>query len=202
MTEIEKIAYTKYFIDKLANGINPLDNTPIPENELLNNIRISRCMFYVSDILRQVIENGGVQKKKSTPKIPFSISDEQLSRFPYSDQPMPVSRITEGVNSLIDTDIMKKLPYSDITDWLISIGVLKTVQTSEGKSVKRPTERAYQLGITLELRQGQYNSYYVVLYNRQAQELIIDNMQAILSYKSSKDEQSAPEAEGNAPDGC
>lgn len=29
MTEIEKIAYAKSFIDKLANGINPLDDTPI-----------------------------------------------------------------------------------------------------------------------------------------------------------------------------
>ena len=30
MTELEKITYAKSFIDKLANGINPLDDTPIP----------------------------------------------------------------------------------------------------------------------------------------------------------------------------
>ena len=28
MTELEKIAYAKSFIDKLANGINPLDDMP------------------------------------------------------------------------------------------------------------------------------------------------------------------------------
>ena len=60
MTELEKIEYTKAFIDKLANGINPLDDTPIPEGDIANNVRLSRCFFYVSDILRQVIENGGV----------------------------------------------------------------------------------------------------------------------------------------------
>ncbi len=27
MTDIEKLEYTKSFIDKLANGINPLDDT-------------------------------------------------------------------------------------------------------------------------------------------------------------------------------
>lgn len=28
MTESEKIAYAKSFIDKLANGINPIDDKP------------------------------------------------------------------------------------------------------------------------------------------------------------------------------
>ena len=32
MTELEKLVYTKSFIDKLANGINPLDDSTIPEN--------------------------------------------------------------------------------------------------------------------------------------------------------------------------
>ena len=64
MTELEKIEYTKGFVDKLAEGINPIDGTPIAEGDLLNNVRISRCMYYVSDILRRVIENGGIEGKK------------------------------------------------------------------------------------------------------------------------------------------
>lgn len=63
MTELEKIEYTKGFVDKLAEGINPIDGTPIAEGDLLNNVRISRCMYYVSDILRRVIENGGTESK-------------------------------------------------------------------------------------------------------------------------------------------
>ena len=51
MTELEKIAYAKSFIDKLANGINPLDDKPIPEGDIANNVRLSRCFFYVADIL-------------------------------------------------------------------------------------------------------------------------------------------------------
>ena len=47
MTELEKIAYAKSFIDKLANGINPLDDTPIPDDDIANNVRLSRCFFYV-----------------------------------------------------------------------------------------------------------------------------------------------------------
>lgn len=60
MTEIEKIAYAKSFIDKLANGVNPIDNSTIPDGDVVNNVRLSRCFFYVSDILRQIIDNGGI----------------------------------------------------------------------------------------------------------------------------------------------
>ena len=60
MTELEKIAYAKTYIEKLANGINPLTNQAVPDDDLINNVRISRCLFYVSDILRRIVENEGI----------------------------------------------------------------------------------------------------------------------------------------------
>ena len=64
MTELEKIAYAKSFIDKLANGINPLDNTPIPDDDIANNVRLSRCFFYVSSILQKEID----RERRKVPK--------------------------------------------------------------------------------------------------------------------------------------
>ena len=86
MTELEKIAYAKYFIDKLANGINPLDNTPIPDEDIANNVRLSRCFFYVSSILQKEIdrERRKVSREKKSERLPFSITPEQLERFEYS----------------------------------------------------------------------------------------------------------------------
>lgn len=46
MTEVEKIAYTRMYIEKLANGINPLTDQAVPDTDLINNVRISRCLFY------------------------------------------------------------------------------------------------------------------------------------------------------------
>ena len=45
MTEIEKITYAKTYIEKLANGINPLTDQPVPDSDSINNVRISRCFF-------------------------------------------------------------------------------------------------------------------------------------------------------------
>ena len=52
MTELEKIQRAKMYIDKMANGINPITDEQTVDDDTLNNVRVSRCLFYVSDILR------------------------------------------------------------------------------------------------------------------------------------------------------
>ena len=101
MTEIEKIEYAKSFIDKLANGINPLDGSTIKEDDIVNNVRISRCFFFVSDILRQVIENRTTPPERAVTK-QFSLTADQLKRFAYSEQPIPISEIAKRINALIE----------------------------------------------------------------------------------------------------
>lgn len=77
-----KIAYVKAFIDNLANGINPIDAQPVAEYGVVNNVRLTRCFCYVSDILRQVIENGGttLPKKKAMCRHHHKLGSSLLGR--------------------------------------------------------------------------------------------------------------------------
>ena len=59
MTEIEIIARAQMYLEKLANGVNPLTDTEVNETDVVNNVRISRCLFYVSGILKQIVDNKG-----------------------------------------------------------------------------------------------------------------------------------------------
>ena len=186
MTELEKIAYAKSFIDKLANGINPLDDTPIPDDDIANNIRLSRCFFYVSDILRQVYENGGVTKPKRTPKIPFAVTLEQLEKFEYSAEPIAVSEIAKRIYAMADNETMEKVSYRQINQWLLNIGMLYLHDFGGKKPVKRPTEEGNQIGITVETRMGRYGEYQVVLYNEDAQRFILDNLEAVAATEAKK----------------
>lgn len=186
MTEIEKIEYTKNFIDKLANGINPLDDTQIPDGDLLNNIRISRCMFYVSDILRQVIENNGFKKATNDKnKAPFSISDERLAEFQFSQEPIGISEFTKRINSLIDENIMKKLKITSITEWLVDTDILYN-EISNNKKHKRVTPKGASLGMSECIYQGQYGEYKKLLYNENAQHFIINNINSIIQNTDNK----------------
>ena len=145
MTELETIAHAKSYLEKMANGINPLTGEAVPETDLINQVRISRCLFFVSDILRKVIEQGGVRPPAKIQKIPFSISRETIDEFRFSDTPIPVSEITNRINALIDESNMKKLKYGSITGFLVDCGFLEVVIVSDGKTVKRPTEAGKKL---------------------------------------------------------
>lgn len=200
MTELEKIAYAKSFIDKLANGINPLDDTPIPDDDIANNVRLSRCFFYVSDILRQVYENGGVTKPTRIHKIPFSVSVEQLERFEYSSEPIPVSEIAKRIYAIADNENMEKVSYRQINQWLLNIGMLSLHDFGGRKPVRRPTEEGNQIGITVETRMGRYGEYQVVLYHEEAQRFILDNLDAIVATEVKKGksyEKATPDSEGS-----
>lgn len=186
MTELENIAYAKSFIDKLANGINPLDDAPIPDDDIVNNVRLSRCFFYVSDILRQVYENGGITKPKRSPKIPFSVTIEQLEKFEYSAEPIPVSEIAKRIYVMADNKNMEKISYRQINQWLLNIGMLYLHDFGGKKPVKRPTEEGYQIGIVVESRIGRYGEYEVVLYNEDAQRFILDNLEAVVATEAKK----------------
>ena len=173
MTEKEKMQYAKNYIDQLANGINPLNGEPIRDDDIVNNIHISRCLFYVSFVLQNSIEND---KNSSKNKLPFNISAEQLSKFQFSDDGITISEIVKRINNLVDLETFKKLQYTVISDWLVDIGMLEVITKSDGKHSKRPTKQGEDLGIKTEQKTGYNGPYVAVTYNREAQQFIIDNL--------------------------
>lgn len=48
MIDISKLRTAQDWIEKLANGINPLTLEPVKEDDIVNNVHISRCLFFVS----------------------------------------------------------------------------------------------------------------------------------------------------------
>ena len=188
MTELEKIAYAKSFIDKLANGINPIDDTPIPDGDIANNVRLSRCFFYVSDILRQVIDNGGTVTNQGAKvrKQEFYLSQNERARLLVSEKAVTVTEIANYLNSNINQETTKKITGASINDWLMSVGLLEIVKLQNGKQRKQPTVQGNEMGIFVDERNGQFGQYYVVLFASDAQQLIYDNIEAIVLFKQAK----------------
>ena len=181
MTELEKIAYAQTFIEKLANGINPLDDTPIPENDIANNVRLSRCFFFVSDILMQVCDNGGIGKVEKT--IPFSVTGEELLHFEFSQHGITASEIARRLSKVVKNPMMKSLSVPKLNQWLIEKGYLYESTDPQGKMRKMPTSRGQELGIFTERKMGRDGEYIAILFGERAQHFIIDNIRAILGNK-------------------
>lgn len=187
MTELEKIEYAKSFMDKLASGVNPLDDTPIPEGDIANNVRLSRCFFYVSDILRQVIENGGITPPVKQPRIvkeAFHLSEEAKAALKVTNTPLSVSEIADKLNDGIDEETTKRIAATTINGWLVELELLKVAELPNGKTRKKPTPTGNELGIFTEERTGQYGPYTAVLFSADAQRFIYDHIDAIVDYQN------------------
>ncbi len=188
MTELEKIKYAKSFIDKLANGVNPLDDSSIPDEDIVNHVRISRCFFYVSDILQQVIDNGGTSPTVSqkTKKEKFKLSEDVLSNLPISEEPLTIKEIANLLNRYIDQESMQKISPATINKWLLKLGFLEITYTANEKRKKIPTDQGLQIGIFAENRSNIYGPYTVVLFTASAQQFIYDNLDALLEKHKEK----------------
>ncbi|MDL2236609.1 hypothetical protein LJC56_02105 [Christensenellaceae bacterium OttesenSCG-928-K19] len=181
MSELEKLNRAKQYMDALANGIDPISGQDLPEDTTLNQVRLARCFFYVSDVLRRVIENGGevaAPRKKQTLK-PFSITQEQASGIAEAETPLPISHFCELVSTAVCGEGMKKLGYAKLTSWLVDRGYLVEI-VSGGKRKKRATEKGTALGILEEEREGQYGHYIHLLYSPAAQRFLLDHLHQIL----------------------
>ena len=182
MTDIEIIARAQMYLEKLANGIDPLTNKEVAENDVVNNVRISRCLHYVTGILKQITTTGSFEIQKSE----FTLSARQLERFAYSQTPLTVSEITKRLNELADPLQYNTLKNGVITEWLTESGMLTNVVINN-KSKKRVTNNGRNIGIISEQRVNQQGSTYeAISYNLNAQHFIIDNIHAVIELNRQK----------------
>jgi len=186
MDNLDTLQRAAHYMSQLANGIDPITERELPEDSALNNVRLSRCFFYVGDVLRQVIDNGGTVGKKvyvSRADLPaFALTPEQKARVELSDEPLFISRFTEKLNALIDESVMKKLNPKIFGTWLLEKGFLQKEIRSGNKS-RVPSAAGRQLGISSELRQTERGTYTALFYNREAQQFLLDHLEEILDVR-------------------
>ncbi len=190
MTDIETLQRAKMYLDKLANGIDPISDLKVSEDDCINQVRVSRCLFYVSDVLRRIIENGGLfEKSQKLKKKPFSITQEQLKDYPMATYPITVTEITQRINDLVDNENLTNLKAKSIISFLQQCDLITDEDSENGKQVKTPTKQGLEMGITRVERTSRYgNKYWVTVYNAEVQRIIIDNIDSIIEINNSKSE--------------
>ena len=198
MNDLEVMKRAKQYIESLAKGIDPISGNEVGENDVVNNVRVSRCLFYTAEVLQKVIDNGGeVQRErlKRSERAEFALTDEQSAALRPADDSLFISKVVNLINGQIDELTMKKLQAKTVNDWLMEHGLLKEIIIN-GKSHKNPTSEGEAVGITL-------HSYFSrdglplkgCFYSAEAQQFIFDNIDAIAAFAAEKNAQKAAEKE-------
>lgn len=176
MRDIKKTKIAKDWIFQLANGINPIDGTDLSDTDIVNNVHISRCLFYVADVMDFAIRK--MRKESRDEIIEFNIDAESLSKV-YIAEKTGMSSFVNEINKVIPEN-MKRASRNAILTWLVENGYLKIIVTDKGTKIKRPTEAGQSIGIVTEQMEGHNGTYVAVLYDANAQKFILDNISTII----------------------
>lgn len=180
------------YTSRLANGVNPLNNTRVSPNDVVSQEKIRAYLQYVEQILRKYRYdqlNPTVYRKKT---IPFSITREQLRNYQYFNEPVTASVICRAITDLAGVEGMQNMKAQDVSAWFLKEGYLKEIPYGT-KTAKVPTEKGETAGIYGSEEVNQANEAYIRLtYGPRAQELIIRNIdQVIGSYTRPVSKQNA-----------
>ena len=176
------------YIKRMAEGNHPVTNRPAEDDSVINNPNVIRRMYFIQEVLEQVKSNNGVivtKKKKGRLPFPFEV----LKEYRY-EKDKSISHIISQIGELVDNSEVKMISYKPITDWLKSADYLgEKIDMLSGKKTTIPTAKGEQLGIYMEERISMRgDSYQVVMYNKRAQEFLVENLEAILNGEIIEDE--------------
>lgn len=171
--DLTKLDVAIKYVERIADGCNPVNNSPFGEDDILNNPNIIRCMYFIKDILEEVRNNGGmiVRSKEKTTLAPFPI--EILDEFIYRED-MSITHVLNQIYEPISDLNVKKISVAKVTAALKEEGYLLNESNPEtGKTRKVPSAKGKELGIYMVEREYNGRIYQSVTYNQNAQEYVV-----------------------------
>ena len=120
------------------------------------------------------------RSKQHEKRNPFYITNEELQQIALSDTAIAVSELCRLITVAVGDESRGKLSAAKVAAWLVNKEFLKVITSADGKNKKMPTDAGRELGITVDHRTSVHGDYDVNLYDRQAQQFIVDNLTGIL----------------------
>lgn len=179
--DLNKLDVAIKYVQRIADGCNPVNNLPAEEDSVLSNPNVIRCMFFIKEVLEEVRRNKGVigSKKAKSRKEPFPF--EILKKFQYQED-KSIAHFLKQIYTQAEEINFKRIAPQIITNWLKKEGYLTMEYCQEvRKESTVPTEKGKALGIYTEVRTYSKNTYLAVIYNRNAQEFLVRNLKEIVN---------------------
>ena len=182
--DLMKLDVAIKYVERIADGCNPVDNIPLENNNVLNNPNVIRCMYFIKEVLEEVRNNDGIigNKKERPASIPFPV--EALDEFKYRED-QSITHVLNQIYEPVAEWNVKKISVVKVTTALKEEGYLLDEQNPEtGKARKVPSEKGKELGIYMVEREYNGRVYQSVTYNQNAQEYIVEMVRRMADSKN------------------
>ncbi len=209
MKELDKLRRAQLYMEQLSRGVNPLDGSPVGPEDVVQQVRISRCLTYVARVLGQEIARQEAAASVPSPdwgpphpaeteeapraprnwdpkpqKQPFALAYYKRAEFRLSQEPLYISEFADRLNALAADESRKKLTHQNIRDWLLFNELLYQTKNDQGRTQYLPTQAGKGIGILEEVRETEYGMKKSVRYSKQAQQYILDNLDAVIEFQA------------------
>ena len=178
--EQSKLDVAIKYVERIADGCNPVNNVPLENDDILNNPNIIRCMYFIKDVLEEVRRNGGMigGKGGKEPVLPFPI--EILDSFIYVEDKSITHVLNQIYEPIADMNV-KKVSVTKVTAALKEEGyLLDELNPETGKTRKVPSTKGKAVGIYMVEREYNGRMYESVTYNKNAQEYVVELMRKLV----------------------
>jgi len=183
---IADLKKSKDYIDKLVEGINPVNGKPISTREVIYDYKVSRQLEFLSEYIKNEIkrlENNEKTKKEDEDDelMEFELTDTELKKIELSEKPISLADVCNMLNHLRPSSKMRKLKAISAIEVLNAFGMIDRVRR---KII--PTDEGMKLGIQFKEFQSNGATLTKVLYSKEAQQFIIDHLKEITEINKTK----------------
>ena len=175
-SEFEKIAMAKSVLEKIAQGTNPANGEVIAGESFLNDPKLVRCFYFISEVLDRVLT--GLYKVKASE---FFITKEQKNRVKLPEGKIGVSTFSNCINRVIDLSLSKKLTGVELNRRLKQMGILGELKIDETKSRTVTNDKSKEFGFEMEHRIFKGLEYEMVVMNDQGKKYLLENLESIMT---------------------
>ena len=180
--DMNKLEVAMKYVERMADGKNPVKNIAVEDDSVLNNPNVIRCMYFIKDVLSAVKENGGIiaGKAPKAPKTPFPF--ECLSNFRYVED-TTISHFLAQLKKLAQDPNVESIKIKTVTGWLTLKGYLVYLQDKyTGKMQPEVTEAGTEFGLYMNERTSMRGeTYKSIVYTQKAQEFIVAHLEQIVN---------------------
>lgn len=176
----EDLFMLKENLEILADERDPQTGYRVEDTILRSsfNKRVLRDAASIIDLLLKIDFNP--QKTDKRKKYAFYIPQSERCNISISETPIPISVFAYALNDCVDAQKMKKIKASQITAWLMKEGYLSEID-NDGEMFKVLADKSSSIGISAEERTSKHgHTYKVNLYDKNAQQFIIDHLDDIV----------------------
>ena len=173
--EIKLLKKSKFYMEALSQGINPFTGEYF-DDSLLQNIKLQSCFDYISDVLADIIEMGGINSVKRKKIGRFIITKEQSDKIAYSKEPIGINALAERINDVIDLNKSDKITGNKLANIMYELGYLSQVDGTKQKCIN---EKSAEVGIK-DIDREDYSGrkYKQIVYSTEAQKFVVEKLLA------------------------